>query len=85
MKKTIVATNVGGSAELVINGKTGLTVEARDINGMANAIIKLIKEPNTRNKLASSGHTLITKVSNASAVFQHHRNVYEKLVNIEKR
>ncbi|PIN75792.1 hypothetical protein COV17_03545 [Candidatus Woesearchaeota archaeon CG10_big_fil_rev_8_21_14_0_10_36_11] len=84
MKKTIIATDVGGSSELVIHGKTGLVVEARNVKDMTNAIITLIKEPDTRERLAKNGLALITKVSNVSAVFQHHRKVYEKLIRYKK-
>ena len=38
MKKIIIATNIGGSLETIINGKTGFLVDVGDVDKMANLI-----------------------------------------------
>jgi glycosyltransferase involved in cell wall biosynthesis len=40
-RKAVVASRVGGLAELVIDSETGLLVAPRDVEGLANAIAKL--------------------------------------------
>jgi glycosyltransferase involved in cell wall biosynthesis len=40
-EKPVIASRVGGAPELVIDGVTGFLVEARDVEGLANAIGKL--------------------------------------------
>lgn len=40
----VVTTNVSGNPELVLNGKTGFTVQPRDINQLANAIIDILSD-----------------------------------------
>lgn len=41
----VVATRHNGFVETVVEGKTGLLVDERDVNGMAEAIIELLDDP----------------------------------------
>lgn len=43
-EKPVIATNVGGLADVVIDGKTGYMVEAKDEKRMAEAIIRFYQE-----------------------------------------
>lgn len=43
-EKPVVVTNVGGLPEVVIDDRTGLIVEPRDVNSLAAAIIRFFKE-----------------------------------------
>lgn len=54
----VVATNVGGNSE-VINEETGILVEARDVDAMANALIQLVKNSELRNTLGKKGSEII--------------------------
>jgi glycosyltransferase involved in cell wall biosynthesis len=42
MKKIIIATNVGGSLETIIDNKTGFLVDVGDVDKMANLIDKAL-------------------------------------------
>jgi glycosyltransferase involved in cell wall biosynthesis len=53
--KPIVATQVGGIPEIVLQGENGFLVPPRDPNKLAEAILKLAKEPSLRHKMGSFG------------------------------
>ncbi len=51
MSKPVIASNVTGSAELVINGETGFLVPAGQPKMFANKILELIKSPVLRRQM----------------------------------
>lgn len=51
----VVAADIGGINEVAINGKTALLVKPRDHEGLADAIIELIKNNALAAKLAEAG------------------------------
>lgn len=53
--KPIVATQVGGIPEIVLQGINGFLVPPRDPNKLAGAILKLAKEPSLRDQMGSYG------------------------------
>lgn len=56
--KPIIATNVGGNADVVRNGKTGILVESEDIDALARAILTLVNDKTLREKIGSNAHEL---------------------------
>jgi glycosyltransferase involved in cell wall biosynthesis len=51
----VVATNVDGTPEIVVNGKTGLTVPPNDSNALAQAICLLLHSPELSGQFATAG------------------------------
>ncbi len=80
MKRTVIATNVGGSRELVIQNKTGLLVEPLNEEKMAEAVIKMIKLPSFREKLAKNAFALINRESGKARVLNKHLKLYQSLI-----
>ena len=56
--KPVVATRVGGIAELVRHGETGFLVKPMDSEELADSIIALAKEEGLRNKFGERARTL---------------------------
>ena len=55
MAKPCISTYHAGIPEIIIHEKTGILVEERDINGIENAIIKLIKNKALARKMGEEG------------------------------
>ncbi len=53
--RTIVATAVDGTPEVVVDGKTGLTVPPGNSHALAAAIRRMLQEPELRRKMAHAG------------------------------
>jgi glycosyltransferase involved in cell wall biosynthesis len=51
----VVATAVDGTPEVVIDGKTGLTVPPDDAERLAGAICRLLREPGLRKRMGEEG------------------------------
>lgn len=56
MNKPIVASNVGGIKEILVNEKTGLLVPAQDPNAISDKIIYLLKNAPVASALAKNAH-----------------------------
>jgi L-malate glycosyltransferase len=56
-----VVSNVGGNAELVENGVTGLVVPAGDSSALSTALLKLLHDPGLAREMASRGREFIVR------------------------
>jgi glycosyltransferase involved in cell wall biosynthesis len=61
--KPVVATNVRGSRDLVEHEGTGLLVELGDVDGLAQALLQLIRDPKLRQKMGEAGRAKIRDYS----------------------
>ena len=59
--RTIVATEVDGTPEVVVNRKTGLTVPPGNPERLAKAMIELLKDHHYRDKLACEGRRWVVE------------------------
>ncbi len=51
----VVATNSGGTPEIIANGESGLLFETGDVETLANHLERLWREPALRDRLAAAG------------------------------
>jgi glycosyltransferase involved in cell wall biosynthesis len=58
-KKPVVAFDVSASNEIVIDDITGALVPLQDIEEYANALLKLLKNPEIRKKQGEAGRALL--------------------------
>lgn len=75
----VVATRVGGIPEIVVNGKTGILVEAESAEALAQALIKLIRNPKLREKMAEAGKKRVLCEFDAKKMAEEYEKVYEKI------
>lgn len=53
--KPMVATAVDGTPEVIIDGRTGLTVPAGNSKELAHAVIRMLRDPQMRNAMGLAG------------------------------
>jgi glycosyltransferase involved in cell wall biosynthesis len=71
--KPIVATDTGGIPEVVVHDTTGFLVPPRNHDAMADAIVKLLKDPALRERMGRAG------LARAQAQFSAERMLNETL------
>src|SRR6185503_20286540 len=57
--RAVVATNVGGASEAIVEGETGHLVSAGDDEQMAERLIALLRDPETRRTMGLNGRRRI--------------------------
>ena len=76
--KPVVATNVGGVAEVVINNKTGF-VTKKNTQELANALEKLINSKALRTAQGKAAKAHATKAFSVEKMISAHVSLYKKL------
>jgi len=64
----IVATNVDGAREAIIQGDSGFLHEPHDIEGMAASILKLIEDSELRRRMGERGHARVMEFDISTSV-----------------
>ena len=59
----VVASRIGGIPEIIKDGENGLLVEPRDEKGLAEAVIKLLKDPELADKFRQRGRETFNNFS----------------------
>ena len=76
--KPVVATNVGGVAEVVLNNKTGF-VTRKHTEDLATALEKLINSKSLRTAQANAAKAHASKAFSVEKMIQAHVSLYKKL------
>jgi glycosyltransferase involved in cell wall biosynthesis len=77
--KPIVATKAGGIPEVVVDGQTGLLVEPRDDEGMADAIVRLLRDETIRRRMGTAGEARVRERFSSERMVQDTLAVYERV------
>jgi len=59
--KPVVATRVGGIPELISDGVTGFLVDRGDTPAMSDRILKLLDDPELRDRIGDTGRASVTR------------------------
>jgi glycosyltransferase involved in cell wall biosynthesis len=76
----IVATAVGGTPEVVVDGITGLLVPPRDPDRLAEAIVALLRDPNLRRTMGRSGRQRVAENFTVERMVEQTQKMYEQLL-----
>jgi sugar transferase (PEP-CTERM/EpsH1 system associated) len=75
----VIATRVGGNAELVAEGTTGRLVPAADADAMAAAIVELAEEPARAADAGRNARLEVQKQFSMDAMESAYRGLYDRL------
>ena len=75
----IVATRVGGNPEVVIDGETGLLVEAGQPAALAAAIGSLLGEPDTRARMGRRGREVALEKFDIERLIDEYQAIYASM------
>ena len=76
----IVATDVGGNAEAVVNEKTGFIVAPDDIRALGQAVLRLARDPELGHRLGLAGRTRVVQEFSIDRCVAAHAELYEDLL-----
>jgi glycosyltransferase involved in cell wall biosynthesis len=77
--KPVVATTVGGIPEVVVDGETGMLVEARQPRQLASAIVRLLKSPAARREMGEAGRARVQARFTVERMVAETMDVYERV------
>lgn len=81
--KAVVATRVGGVSDLIEDGISGMLVPSKDPISLAQAIIKLLKDPNLRLRLGNEGRKRVYPEYDVSNLVNNMKDFYKELLNVK--
>jgi len=74
----VVATDVGGNAELVEAGVTGLLVPPKDADSLGRAIVRVSEEPDLRQRMADAGRSRVQAEFGLTRMIQRYEELYTR-------
>jgi glycosyltransferase involved in cell wall biosynthesis len=78
-EKPVVASAVGGNAEAVVHGETGLLVPPRDAAALADAIISVLGAPDRARAMGAAGRRRVVEMFPVARMVQAYERLYEDL------
>lgn len=81
VERPVVATNAGGTSELVLNGKTGLLVQQGNAELLRQAILNVLEQPEEAAKRVEAALASVYSVFNAKATAKNTLNWYKELLS----
>lgn len=77
----VVATEVGGVVDIIENGRTGLMVPPADPQSMAEAVIKIFKEPELARSLSEAAYQKVKDKYNVELMVNNTIDVYKEALS----
>lgn len=76
-KKPVVASNVGGITDIVINGKTGLLVPEKNSEELTIALKRILSDTNLAKRLGEEGYNHVKEKFGWDRIIQQLKKTYE--------
>lgn len=76
----VIATDVGGNAELVAAHETGYLCASGDVEAMAQLIVRLASDPAQAQRLGQAGRARIERQFSLSAMVAAYQQLYDQLL-----
>ena len=75
----VVSTKAGGAVDAVSHGETGLLVEVGDIDGLENAVLMLLENPDLRDSMARAAPSFIRNRFGMDRMIQETIAIYNEM------
>lgn len=76
----VVATEVGGNGELIVQGATGLLVPAADPGALADGIETYLEDPGLRQRHGRAGRGRVEQVFSMGTMIKKYTHVYDTIL-----
>jgi glycosyltransferase involved in cell wall biosynthesis len=76
-ERAVVASEVGGLARLVQNGKNGIVFPVEDSKALASSILWLEKSPDLRSEFTANGLRFVQKNADINKIIKQVENIYD--------
>lgn len=83
VKRTVIATSVDGTPEVVMDKKTGLLVPPKDIEKLTQAIIFMFENAERRKEMAENGYRLFKEKFTINKMVKKYEEIYEQVMNLK--
>ncbi|MCX5679740.1 MAG: glycosyltransferase [Candidatus Omnitrophica bacterium] len=80
----VVATNVGGNPELVLDGVTGLLAPKNDHQKFGEAVVDILQDPDRAKKMGKAGRTRVIEKFSFDRMVNEYVEVYRSLISCKK-
>lgn len=78
--RPVVATRVGGLPDIVTEGETGFLVPPRDANALADAVFRVIGDPEMSSRMGRAARTIALDRFTTQRLISDVQNLYEELL-----
>ena len=78
----VVASDVGGVSEAVVDGETGLLVPAGDADALAAAVGRLLADADERRRLGERGHAVARERFDVARFRREHLELYHRELDL---
>jgi glycosyltransferase involved in cell wall biosynthesis len=79
-RRAIVATNVGDVAKVIIDGHTGLLLQPGDVAGLADGILRLLRDGALREQLGRNGQSFVREKYSSESMREQYSEMYRAIV-----
>lgn len=80
MRRPVIATNIGGLPEVVLHERTGLVFPPRNVNALADMLLRLYHDIDLRQTLANAGHDHVHEKFTFEGMIDKTQAVYIELL-----
>lgn len=78
--RAVVATDVGGAREAILEGETGYLVPSGDDAAMAERLIALLNDPERTREMGERGHRIVKEKFSCEAQLERTERLYDELM-----
>lgn len=79
MARPVIAANVGGLPEIVEHGGSGLLFERNDVRGLADAALRLLRDPVETQRMGARGRQLTAQRFDWNHLVDQHEAIYRQV------